>query len=144
MALVCRYRPNRSTPRRFGASDAARVICAAIENGATQAEIEQQAAERGCWQDTDPEKCEKAKAEAVAVATSLIEGNNTTLAVADTVLAALGYAGRAMLLLTRSIPILRPASIPLGLAVAKVGEVRSAVASRRAANDALFRQVANL
>lgn len=32
MPTVCRYKPNRSDPRRFGSSDAVRVLCAVLSN----------------------------------------------------------------------------------------------------------------
>lgn len=39
MVMVCRPRPNRSTPRKWKASDVARVAKAARRDGATEAEL---------------------------------------------------------------------------------------------------------
>lgn len=144
MGLVCRPRPNRTTPRVFRASDAARVVCAAIENGATQDQIEEELEARGCWTVSGDPECERKRREAKAIASELIDANNTTLAVADAFLRALEIVIRVALFGLRVIPQGRPVALALTPMVTQVASVRSNIAVRRAANDALFQRVANL
>lgn len=173
MPVVCRNRPNRTVPRKLNAKAAARLVCATLEelkpvpisrNVAallrttpedlarqsglrwTQADIEAELKARDCgWIVGGDPDCERKKEEAKAIALELVQGNNTTIAVADSVLFALEVAGRALLLFLRGAPgPLRAAAIPLQLANNRVGAVRTQLAARRAANDDLFRLVSGL
>lgn len=60
MPIVCIQRPNRSKPRHFTVTDAARVWCFAKKNGATEVRFVQIARENGCWDDKTSE-CEDLK-----------------------------------------------------------------------------------
>ena len=127
----------------FDPDQAARVMCATVENGHSQEDIERAAQERGCWVfDEDPE-CERKRRQAIELALSAIEGNQQTLAIAEAAINAIGIAIRIMLVVSRVVPIpaLRVASVGLSLASGQLTAVRLNIARRRAANDDLFRAI---
>jgi len=144
MPLVCRYKPRRSKQRVFTPKDAARVMCATIGNGATQEEIEAEAAARECWTLPSDRDCERKRRAAVAVAEQLIEENNTTLAVAESVLRALGLLFGATRFVLQRTGLGAVASVPVAVLVTNVNSAISRIQVQRAANDALFRAVAGL
>lgn len=145
MPLKCYYKPNRSTARTFNARAAARTMCAAIENGATQEQIEEQAEELGCWTDRSDKECERKRRAAVAIAQELIAGNNQTLAAAEAALSAIGIGIRIALGILNIVPGGAAASRALlTLQRVTLTQITRNVSARRAANDELFLRVANL
>jgi len=143
MPVVCRNRPNRSKPRTYDPKSAARVVCATIDNGHTQAEIEHELTDRGCWSVSEAD-CEKKRAKAKAIALELIQGNNEILVVANALMAAWVVALRLMLGLLNALPGGRVVGKPAGLVVQAAGRFQNRLAARKAANDDLFKLVVGL
>jgi hypothetical protein len=128
----------------LNAKDCARILCGAIDHGVTQSDIEEAATQRGCWTPTTKD-CERRKRQAKAAMQLMTEQNNLTLAAADTVLIALQGSLQTLLDFIARLPAIgKPLGIPVARAVRNVGGIRTLIQVRRAANDELYRQVANL
>ena len=56
MPFKCYYKPERTKPRKFTASDAARIICYAKQSGATDAEITKKALDKCGFNPCNDEK----------------------------------------------------------------------------------------
>lgn len=125
------------------ASSAARMICAAITNGADQAEIIKAAVERGCW--TDLGDCERKRQQLKAEALSLIDRNNVTIAIAEQALAFIAAQLIALGILVRAIPVIGgPAQAIVRVISGRVNGTLARVVAGRAANEASFRLVSGL
>lgn len=143
-SIRCYRIPIRLEPRKWTAKAVGRVAKYALDGGATTIEICEQLDEQADIRCGGDQECERKRQRAVAVAQQLIQGNNQTLAIAQGALNVIAFALRGMLIATRAIPVLRPLQIPTQLAVTQIGNVRLAITARKAANDDLFRLVANL
>lgn len=183
MPVLCRNRPNRSTPRKLDAKAASRIVCATLQEDRPEPEIfrvanlrgieqtkesareyaewladprwrqkdiEAELKRRDCgWvvpEDLDPE-CERKKREAVAIAQQLIESNNRTLAVAEAAIQVFDVAVRVAIFGLKALPW--PPARVIGVALDRTAKpalasVRTAIRTRRAANDDTFLLVANL
>lgn len=145
MTVVCRYKPNRTVPRLITARDAGRIICGAMNNpDVTQEAIEEDAVRRGCWKRSDDAECQRKRKELAAVAQSLIDANNTTLALMDSTLNAFEVLLRLVRPLVRFVPQFRPLVLPVEVAANGVGRLRRAIVVRRAANDDAYQVISRL
>ena len=123
MPLKCTYIPNRTVPRRFTAKDAARVICGAIANGASQKDIEDEAVLRLCWEprleeeeeecERRAEECEEARARIAQEAIATLQQSIDVQRRAAITLSLVGIALGAGILILRAIPLGAPARIGL-------------------------------
>ena len=115
MPIVCINRPNRSHERPFTESDASRIICYAIDNGATIRGIIEGANRRGCI-DLPAEECQELKNEikrwleaAIAILLAILLG-----------LTAAGRIARVALVFARRI---LPARIVRALRLERIGTI---------------------
>lgn len=139
----------------------ARIICATLENGVSQAEIEEALQERinppqdqrgnviriPCrWvpcEDDDRKRDRLQQAQAIAV--QIASNNETLYAIATGTLGFLALQLAALASTVGAIPLIgRPLAAGVRLVSLRVTRLEGQFVSTRAANDALFRQVANL
>ena len=142
----CYRKPNRTAVREFTAQDAARVMCYAVKNGATQADILRRFRAH-CGDQAREERADTA-AQEIALAMEALQGNNAVLLdaynqflIVNGVL--LGVI--ALLGVIRLAGPLRIIATPLRLAarVAQTSVARQLTINivRRAENDAVFNQL---
>lgn len=141
MVMVCRNRPNRSERRGWTPKAAARAACAAHEDGYTSDEIYDEIEECLGPREADCRKEKKRAEAAMAMAMELLEGNQQTLAITAELLKALGLIFRSLLFVLRRSGVGNLASIPITVITQSIQTTSTIVASRRAANDAIFQQV---
>jgi len=115
MVLVCYDRPNRTKPRRYSGRDAGRIICYAMENGASLKEINQAARDRGCG-DVFDDECAKVK---VRVREML----ELALAVLAAILLSLTAAGRIVRIALPFLSRYLPARVVRALQLERLGTV---------------------
>jgi hypothetical protein len=116
-----------------------------MANGYPQSEIELELEGRDCgWESSGDPECEKKKRDAKRVALELVQGNNEILVVAHALTAAWVIALRLMLFAVNALPGGRLVGKPAGLIVGQLNRFDSRIVARRAANDELYKLVANL
>jgi hypothetical protein len=131
-ALRCYYKPFRRVKRTFNAKSAARVVCAAIRDGATKAEIRQEMSRcLVCSEDDQQKRVLDQAMEAVAASSSMLATMISLIGALVAVIAAVRLVGRF-------VPQARLALLVLTPAFARIEGFLSTIIARKAANDALF------
>lgn len=140
MPLVCRIIPNRSESRPFTAADAARIICYALEGGATLGEIVERARIR-CPEEAK-DRPDQSQESVLEMALTNIAANNVALLDSYRLFLIINGILAALILVTRFVPSpLRLVQIIAVPARQQVGVLLQRNIVQRAANDELYNLV---
>lgn len=131
-ALKCYYKPFRRVKRTFNAKSAARVVCAALADGATKQEIRQEMSRcLVCSEDDQQKRALDQAIEAVAASSSMLATMISLIGVMIAVIAAVQLVGRFVPQARLALLVLRPA-------FTRVEGFLGTIVARKAANDALL------
>lgn len=134
----CRWVPNRSAPRVYTVTDAARIMCRVTRAGATMAQI--QATYARVCKDVPAKKSNEAE-QALEQSAAALQANTAELLTAYQLFQIVNGLVTAVIFLSTFVPFARPLRPAAQAARTGLQHALTTNITRRAANEALFARV---